>query len=81
MLPSGVWLKGRANMPTLFVSFCKDGGLSGAKFNDEEVNAVGDIGDDLAYDAVGIADTEHFAPGGGRPGCDVQILVAPSIHD
>ncbi|MBA3043494.1 MAG: DUF4440 domain-containing protein [Rhizobiaceae bacterium] len=45
MLPNGVWLKGRANVSTLFVGFCKDrkdGGLRGAKFIDEEVNVVGD---------------------------------------
>jgi ketosteroid isomerase-like protein len=45
MLPNGVWLKGRANVSTLFVGFCKDrkdGGLRGAKFINEEVNVVGD---------------------------------------
>jgi len=45
MLPNGVWLKGRANVSTLFIGFCKDrkdGGLKGAKFTNEEVNVVGD---------------------------------------
>jgi ketosteroid isomerase-like protein len=45
MLPNGVWLKGRTNVATLFIGFCKDrkdGGLKGAKFINEEVNVVGD---------------------------------------